>query len=71
MRCKCCNAPMVGAVRYKNIQVYGRCIEEDFCNQCIHETDYIDFLYNHTYQFEELTEDVVRSLNVEIHSEMY
>lgn len=71
MRCRSCNSPMVGAVRYKDIQIHGMYVEEDFCNQCIHESDYIDFVDVHSYQFEVLTEDIFTSLGIEKVDDIY
>lgn len=57
MRCKCCNVPLVGHVRYKSGEEFdGLWIEEDMCTDCIFITDTIDYMDTKSYQFEDLTE---------------
>lgn len=70
-RCRCCNTPLVGAVRFKEVSDGQVRFEEDFCNQCIYETEQADWSDVHTYQFEDLTEDIRVSLNIEQSDEIY
>ena len=57
MRCKCCDAALVGAVRYKNNEdIHGLYIEEDFCNECIFITDNLEYIDIKSYQFEDITD---------------
>ena len=56
-RCKSCDAPLVGIVRYKSGEEFdGLWVEEDMCTHCIYITDTIDYADLRSYQFEDLTE---------------
>ncbi|MNQ44337.1 hypothetical protein D3C85_580900 [compost metagenome] len=58
MRCKSCNVPLLGKVKYKDHEhTNGILIEEDFCSQCSYETSVLDYVDVHTYQFEDITEN--------------
>lgn len=63
-RCKCCDVPLVGQVRYKHGEEFdGKWVEEDFCNQCIFQSSGLEYMDVKTYQFEELTENVLNIIN--------
>lgn len=63
-RCKCCDAPLVGQVRYKsNEEFKDLFVEEDMCNACIFVVDNIEFLDTSSYQFEDYTENMLSFLS--------
>jgi len=59
-RCRSCDTPLVGAVRYKdNEELVGLYIEEDMCNKCIRDTEILEYIDVKTYQFEDITENLL------------
>lgn len=63
-RCKCCDDPLVGIVRYKSGEEFdGKFIEEDMCNACIFYSDSLEYDDVKTYQFEDLTENLNNIIN--------
>lgn len=65
-RCKCCDVPLVGQVRYKSGEEFeGKFIEEDFCTKCIYITDIMEYVEIKTYQFEDITENITFILNID------
>lgn len=65
MRCRSCDVPLVGAVRYKDGEAFqGKFVEEDFCNRCIYETEVLEYTEVKTYQFEDITENLYNLLNI-------
>lgn len=66
MRCRSCDVPLVGQVRYKDAPEFeGLFIEEDFCTRCIYETEVLEYVDVKTYQFEDLTENIFNFLHIE------
>lgn len=64
-RCKCCDVPLVGAVRYKDVEeLEGLFIEEDMCNRCIRDTEVLEYMDVKSYQFEDLTENICFIMNI-------
>lgn len=64
-RCRCCDVPLVGHVRYKSGEEFdGKFIEEDMCTRCIFEVEVADFIDTHSYQFQDLTENIYFLMNI-------
>lgn len=64
-RCKCCDIPLVGAVRYKDAEdLEGLFVEEDMCNRCIRDTEVLEYMDVKSYQFEDLTENICFIMNI-------
>lgn len=63
-RCKCCDTPLTGVVRYKHGEEFdGLYIEEDLCTQCIYISDNSEYINTKTYLFEDLTESLYTFIN--------
>lgn len=66
-RCKCCDVPLVGMIRYKNNDEFeDKFVEEDMCTQCIFISDNSEYIDVKTYQFGDISEHV---LNLLYHNE--
>lgn len=56
-RCKCCDVPLTGMIRYKsNDEFEGMYVEEDMCTACIFISDNSEYIDVKTYQFGDITE---------------
>lgn len=65
-RCRCCDVMLVGHVRFKSEEEFeGLFVEEDMCNTCIFISDNSEYIDTKTYQFEDITESLFNSLNVQ------
>lgn len=63
-RCKCCDVPLTGHVRYKTGEEFdGLWVEEDMCTACIFITETVDYMDVKSYQFEDITEGIFHILN--------
>lgn len=64
-RCKCCDVPLTGHIRYKTGEEFdGKFVEEDMCTYCIFVVDTVDYTDVKSYQFEELTENIYNILDI-------
>lgn len=63
-RCRCCDIPLTGIVRYKSGEEFdGLYIEEDLCTYCIYISETSEYINTKTYQFEDITENVHNLVN--------
>lgn len=65
MRCRSCDVPLTGHVRYKSGEEFdGKFIEEDMCTQCILIVDTIDYVSVKSYQFEDITDSFAQIMRL-------